>query len=172
MDTLLSFATKYIKNSSKYYNFFLKDENDNETMIGDYSEQSKKFKYTNIEKRTFYVTNIVIMITDNFNFSGSCYGSDIELNNGISLYVNGLLYKRDLFEQNIYKNRDFFKYNCNVEKIQLTNEYIFKITFNFHSDTDTYIRLLPSESIVCELNDNFTDLIDHTINITGHYGEK
>jgi len=165
-------ASKFVKNSSKYYNFFLKDENDNEEMIGDYSNNKKKFKFSNIEKKTFYITNIVILISDNDTIKNNYYGSDIVLGNGLNLYVKGLIYKRNIFEMPIYKNVDWLKYNCNIEKIDLGNVKNLRITFNFHSDTDTYIKLLPTESLICELNDNYTSLLEHTINITGHYGEK
>lgn len=172
MDSLITLATRFIKNTSKYYNFFLKDENDNNSIIGDYREQKKIFKFSNIEKKSFYITNIVILIVDNDTFKPSYYGSDLILQNGVKLYIKGLLYKRNIFEDPIYSNLDWFKYNCEtkIEKISSTN--LLKITFNFHKDTDSFIRLLPSESIIFEVNDNFTTLLDHTINITGHYGEK
>lgn len=172
MDSLITLATRFVKNSSKYYNFFLKDENDNKHIIGDYRETKKIFKFSNIERKSFYITNIVILIADNDTLKHDFYGSDIILNNGLELYIKGLLYKRNIIEEPIYNNLDWLKYNCKTEIIKLGQINTIKITFNFHQDTDSYIRLLPTESIICELNDNFTSLIDHTINITGHYGEK
>ena len=69
MDTLITIASRFIKGSSKYYNFFLKDENDNEHIIGDYRNEKKIFKFTNIEKKNFYITTIVLMIADNDNIN-------------------------------------------------------------------------------------------------------
>lgn len=172
MDSIITLATRFIKNTSKYYNFFLKDENNNISIIGDYRQQKKIFKYSNIEKKYFYITTIVILIVDNDNFQSSYYGSDLTLNNGIKLYVKGLLYKRNIFEEEIYTNVDWYKYNCQIKKEKMSTSNILKVTFNFHQDADTYIRLLPTESLVLEVNDNFTHLLQHTINITGHYGEK
>lgn len=172
MDSLITLATRFVKNTSKYYNFFLKDENDNKLMIGDYREQKKIFKFSNIERKSFYITNIVIFIADNDNIKHDYYGSDLNLENGIKLYIKGLLYKRSIFEEPIYTNMDWLKYNCKTEFMKLGKINTIRVTFNFHQDTDSFIRLLPSETIICELNDNFTSLIEQTINITGHYGEK
>jgi len=172
MDSLITVATRFMKNSSKYYNFFLTDENNNSKMIGDYREITKKFKFSNIEKKTFYITNIVISITDNEKFKSLVYGSDLELQNGIRLCIKGLLYERNIIENNIFTNEDWLKYNCSVEQFTFGTTTTLRVTFNFHKDTDSFIRLLPSESFVCYLKDNFTSLLSHTINITGHYGEK
>ena len=172
MDSLITVATRFIKNTPKYYNFFLTDENNNSKMIGDYRDTIKKFKFTNIEKRTFYITNIVISISDNEKFKSLVYASDLELENGIRLSVKSLFYQRNIIENNIFTNEDWLKYNCNVEEFNFGTTTTLRITFNFHKDTDSFIRLLPTESLVCYLNDDFTSLLSQTINITGHYGEK
>lgn len=172
MDSLITLATRFVKNTSKYYNFFLKDENNNSSIIGDYRDQKKVFRFSNTEKRSFYVTNITILIIDNSTFKSSYYGSDLSLENGIKLYVKGLIYKRNIFEEPIYSNLDWFKYNCETKMEQIGTTNILKVTFNFHKDTDSFIRLLPTESIVFKVNDNFTNLLEHTVNITGHYGDK
>lgn len=172
MDSLITLATRFVKNTSKYYNFFLKDENDNKLIIGDYKEEKKLFKFTNVERKSFYITNIVILIVDNDTIKGTNYGSDIILENGLQLYIKGLIYKRNIFEEPIYTNIDWLKYNCKTELIKMGLTNALKVTFNFHQDTDSYIRLLPTESIICEVNDNYSNLLEHTINITGHYGEK
>lgn len=172
MDSLISLATRFVKNSSKYYNFFLKDQNDNNSIIGDYREQKKMFKYSNIERKSFYITNIVILIVDNDNFKSEFYGSDLILENGINLYIKGIIYNRNIFQEPIYTNLDWYKYNCTIKRERIDTTNILKITFNFHQDTDSYIRLLPTESLIFEVNDNFTNLLEHTVNITGHYGEK
>lgn len=172
MDSLISLATRFVKNTSKYYNFFLKDENNNNLIIGDYREQKKLFKYTNIEKKSFFITNVVILVVDNDNIKPDFYGSDLSLDNGIRFYVKGLFHRRDIFEEPIITNLDWLKYNCKTEFIKFGTVNTIKVTFNFHLDTNSFIRLLPTESIVFEVNDNFTSLLQHTVNITGHYGEK
>jgi len=175
MDSLIKLGTAFIKKSSKFYTFFLKDKSNNHLMIGNYLKKKKTFRYLNIEKRPFYVTNITIFISDNGSFSDNKYGCECELENGIKMYIKGLAYQRNIFglEESILKNTDWLKYNCNVEMFKIGNKKTsMRIKFNFHTDTDTYIKLYPSESICLDLNDNFSTLSEQTVNITGHYGTK
>jgi len=175
MDSLIILGSSFIKRSSKYYNFFLKDKTNNHLMIGNYESKENIYRYLNIEKRPFYITNINIFISDNGNFRDGKYGNECELKNGIQMYVKGIGYERYIFglEEPILKNTDWLKYNCKVELIKLGNKITnFRVVFNFHTDTDTYIKLYPGESICVLLKDNFSTLIEHTFNITGHYGTK
>jgi hypothetical protein len=175
MDSLIKLGTSFIKKSSKYYSFFLKDLKNNHLMIGNYTKTKNTYRHINIEKRPFYVTNINICISDNGKFKDNYYGCECKLENGIKMYVKGLGYERNIFglEEPILKNTDWLKYNCKVELIKIGNTIsTLRIIFNFHSDTDTYIRLYPSESICLTLNDDFSSLSEQTVNITGHYGTK
>jgi hypothetical protein len=175
MDSLIKIGTSFIKKSSKFYSFFLKDKSNNHIMIGNYSKKSNIFRYINTEKRAFYVTSIVILISDDGSFNDLKYGNSCNLNNGIKMYIKGLLYERGIFgyDEGIIKNTDWLKYNCETKKIKLGNKLTnLKITFNFHSASDTYIKLYPGESINMLLNDDFSSLFEQTVNITGHYGTK
>ena len=62
MDSLIKLGTNFIKKSSKFYTFFLKDKSNNHLMVGNYSKKKNIYRYLNIEKRPFYVTNITICI--------------------------------------------------------------------------------------------------------------
>ena len=175
MDTLIKIGTNFIKKSSKFYTFFLKDKINNYLMVGNYLHKKNIYRHLNIEKNPFYITNITIFISDNGIFSDRNYGSKCQLENGIKMYIKGIGYQRNIFglEEPILKNSDWFKYNCGVEIIKMGNRItIMRIKFNFHTDTDTYIKLNPGESICVKLNDDFSTLLEQTMNITGHYGIK
>jgi|ETNmetMinimDraft_8_1059916.scaffolds.fasta_scaffold121495_2 hypothetical protein len=175
MDTLIKLGTSFIKKSSKFYTFFLKDKMNNHLMIGNYSKNKNVYRHLNIEKRPFYVTNITIFISDNGSFKDEKYGCECNLENGIKMYIRGLAYQRNIFglEEPILKNTDWLKYNCGVEIIKIGNKKTsLRVKFNFHTDTDTYIKLYPSESLCLDLNDDFSTLSEQTVNITGHYGTK
>tara|TARA_B110001454_G_scaffold218932_1_gene248647 strand:- start:9143 stop:9673 length:531 start_codon:yes stop_codon:yes gene_type:complete len=175
MDTLIKIGTNFIKKSSKFYTFFLKDKMNNHIMTGNYSNKKNIYRHLNIEKRPFYITNITIFVSDNGTFNDQNYGSECKLEKGIKMYIKGLGYKRNIFglEEPILRNSDWLKYNSGVEIIKMGNRRtIMRIKFNFHTDTDTYIKLYPSESICLDLNDDFSTLFEQTVNITGHYGTK
>jgi hypothetical protein len=153
---------------TEYFNTFLKDEYDNTSAIGDYSNEKCLFFLDNNISKSINIKKIQITLTSN-SFASEKYGKNITLKNGIKIYHNDIKKRKRYIVGNdkpIKKNIDWLSYSCEIEKVKFNfgNE-ILRITFNFENIHD--IILKKGESIIFELEDDFTELKNQEFFVEG-----
>jgi hypothetical protein len=153
----------------EYFSTFLKDDNKNFKALGNYQEPTE-FKFVNNSKKKLYITKLTILIEDNRIFKDENYGSESQLDNGITAYFTKEKIRREIIQEiPITSNKDWLCYPCSVqtETFNLGHKFL-RITFNF-AETNNYVVLFQHDKIAFVLNDNFTRLENHTFNIEGFY---
>lgn len=154
-----------------YFSNFLTDEDNNKFAIGDYKLESNVFNFINENNKKLFITNLIITIEDNSKFRSDTYGAMTKLNKGVEIYYINKD-KNYIIKDNIKKNKDWTKYNCNIEKINFcNNDNFLRITFQFSKNDDCPIILKKGEKICIELNDDFTKLENQTFLINGFYAK-
>jgi len=162
-----------IANKGTYVREFLSLDSSNE-IIGDYSGGVTEFSYTNVSStQTLFINNILVKVLDEGQFLLSDYGSiGAELTNGINIYytTDSGATKNYIVgtTNNIKNNSDFFNYTNDINlKNSSVGDSIIGVNFNFFKNY-TAIKLTQDESIVIEVNDDFSNITSQVSQITGY----
>ncbi len=139
----------------------------------DYSGGVTEFIYTNTdESNTLFVGSLNIKIQDDGAFNLAEYGSiGSSLTNGINIYYTGSTgtVRNDIVGTtfSIHKNSDYFNYTTEVNIQDLgTGDSLISIDLNFQKNRSS-IKLGITDRIAIELNDDLSNLTEHTFQITG-----
>ena len=114
----------------EYFTTFLKNDDKNFKALGNYQEPTE-FKFVNNSKKKLYVTKITILVEDNRILKDENYGSESQLDNGITAYFTKEKIRREIIEElPITSNKDWLCYPCSVQTktFSLGHKFL-KITF-------------------------------------------
>ena len=139
-------------------NIFLKDENKNKYMNGDFKYSEKIYSYKNKDSiNETRIDKIIIFIENERKNNHKSFVFNEILINGFNIKIN----KENLFEDNILSIDDFYNYDCEIlEKTHKNSVNITRITLNTE-----LIKLNYNESIEIKLNDDYSGLLNFKINI-------
>lgn len=134
--------------------------------IGDYSLAVEEFKVTPATGEILTVNQVIIAVTDGAAMSGSAYGSDLVLSNGIEIMlING----NDDVRQDITDGLPVIT-NTDLARLGPVTELVFGagdqglqclLTF------DEPLIVRDSERLAFRLNDDFSDLVHHYFTVIG-----
>ena len=156
--------------SANYFNFYLKDSDNNNNIIGDYKYDKKKFYYKNSLKSNITINKISITLLTSVAIRGDNYGGNCVLNNGITLrYTNNGKEIEMITKSNpILSNNDWYFYTDTLLMPILpgSRNRIQKVIFKLK---DNPIILKTNDLIEFTFNDDFSNLLRHNITIEGFY---
>jgi hypothetical protein len=166
-----------IELSKRIFHSKLYDSNQNDNAIGDYNITEKNFKFVNrAVKDKLYIKSLSILIQTSSKFNPSCYGNQRDLDDGVVIYHTRKGAKNYIIneEHPIKTNTDWLFYDADIQQIHfgMIGPETFKIKMDFFKSTNTYVVLEHNDEICVELNDNFSNLIQHTFSIDGFYLKK
>ena len=162
--------------TQEFFNIFMNDEADANIINanGDYSGAVKRFEYQNTDtgKGIVLIKKIIIFVEDAKNFRVDRYGGGLSL-----ALTNGIHVKKVLLdgsEHNVTDSRcpikttgDWAKYvdNIHIYDGGITFDYMVA-SWSFGADVPNII-LKPTEKLVVEFNDDFSNLEAHTLQLQG-----
>jgi hypothetical protein len=159
-------------NKATFFNSHL-TLNDTNNANNDYSGGVTEFNYTNTDAdNKLFVSSLNIKILDDGTFNLSEYGSlGTTAINGINIYytsVNGTVRNNIIGTTfNINANSDYFNYTTDITIEDLgTGDSLIGVDLNFQKNRAP-IKLGVTDKIVVELNDDFSNLTQHTFQISG-----
>ena len=159
-------------NKATFFNSSLLLDGSN-TATGDYSGGVTEFIYTNTDaSNTLFIGSLNIKIQDDGSFNLAEYGSiGSSLTNGVNIYYTG---STGTIRNNIIgttfpiqNNSDYFNHTTEINVQDLgTGDSLISIDLNFQKNRSN-IKLGITDRIAVELNDDLSNLTDHTFQITG-----
>ncbi len=139
----------------------------------DYSGGVTEFIYTNTDaNNTLFIGSLNIKIQDDGAFNLSEYAnSGSSLTNGVNIYYTSATgtVRNDIIGTTfpIKKNSDYFNYTTEINIQDLgTGDSLIGIDLNFQKNRSN-IKLGITDKIAIELNDDLSNLAEHTFQITG-----
>ena len=161
-------------NKAIFFNTHLLNNNNNNGN-GNYSSGVSEFAFTNDSTtQTLFISRLNIKIQDNGKFNLNEYGNiGTTLTNGINIYYTGSTGtdRKNIIGTTypIQKNADYFNYttDINVQSSEISDSLI-TIGLNFQKNRAN-IKLGVTDKIVIELNDDLSNLTEHTFQISGFY---
>ena len=154
-----------------FFQTFLKHEGNFEA-IGDYSIETEEFIYKNTNNKKLFITKLDIMIEDNANMKYNKYSAETILKNGVKIFYTKDSIKHYIIgdELPIKANRDWLHYSCKVKQHSFNNNHSFiKVVFKFLKEDNSPIILKKNDVFGIELNDDFSQLENHTFHINGFH---
>ena len=140
---------------------------------GNYSSGVTEFIYTNTSTtETLFIGSLNIKIQDSGVLGLSEYASlGTTLSNGINIYYTGSTgnVRNNIVGTTfpINKNSDYFNYTTDVNIQDLgTGDSLISVDFNFQKNRSN-IKLGITDKIAVELNDDLSNITEHTFQITG-----
>ena len=159
-------------NKATFFNNILKLDGDNNA-IGDYSGGVTEFSYTNTSSaEKIFLGDLVIKIQDDGAFQMDEYGNiGTTLVNGLNIYYTSSTgaVRNDIVGTTypVQKNSDYFNYTTDINLINNdTGASIMNINLNFQKNHSN-VQLGTMDKIAVEVNDDFTNLTEHTFSISG-----
>lgn len=141
--------------------------------IGDYSSAVEQFKFT-APGRVTHIERMIVYIEDAGAPDAGKYGNNIVLTNGIKVVVRDSsdVLKLDLTADYPIKTNGEWGAKCydvNNEAWGSGNDIVL-VRWTFGKAGDE-IELLVGDYLAVELNDDFSDLVDHRFEIQGFVNE-
>ena len=169
--SVIDHCVKNLNKATFFNNHLLLNNNNN--VNGNYSSGITEFIYTNTSTtETLFIGNLNIKIQDDGVFNLSEYASiGTTLSNGINIYYtseNGTE-RKDIIGTTfpIQKNSDYFNYTTDINIQDLNSgTSLISINLNFQKNRSN-IKLGITDKIAIELNDDFSNLNEHTFQING-----
>lgn len=170
----MSIIDKNVKslNKATFFTSFLTLDNSNNAN-GNYSSGVTEFSYTNIDPdNTLFISDFVFNIKDDGPFTLTEYGNlGTTLINGINIFytdTNGTNRNNIIgTTYNVKKNSDYLNYTTDFNLLNNdTGESVMTINLNFQKNHSN-IRLGVTDRIAVELNDDLSNLSEHTFSISG-----
>ena len=156
--------------SANYFNFYLKDSDNNNNIIGDYKYDKKKFYYKNLLKSNITINKISVTLLASGAIRGDNYGGNCVLNNGITLRYTNTGKETEIINKSnpILSNNDWFFYTDTllIPILPGSRNRIQKVIFKLK---DNPIILKTNDLIEFTFNDDFSNLLRHNITIEGFY---
>jgi len=170
----MSIIDTNVKNLNKatFFTSFLTLDGSNNANA-DYSSGVTEFSYTNTDPdNTLFIGDLVLNVKDDGPFNLNQYaGLGTTLTNGLNIYytdTNGTN-RRNIIgtTYNINKNSDYLNYTTDFNLLNNdTGESVLTVNLNFQKNHSN-VRLGVTDRIAVELNDNLTNLSEHTFSISG-----
>ena len=139
----------------------------------DFSGGVTEFTYTNTDaSNTLFIGSLNIKIQDDGAFNLAEYGSiGSSLTNGMNVYytTNNGATRNNIIGTTfpIQKNSDYFNHTTDINVQDLgTGDSLISIDLNFQKNRSN-IKLGITDKIAVELNDDFSNLTEHTFQISG-----
>lgn len=133
-----------------FSNNFLKNNNENKEMNGDYMYEPETFKYKNTNGKTIVIDKIILTIVNYKSAHKINTFGNIVLENGFNIKIGDNYF----FDDDIKCVDDIFSYDCKYEFIECRRAYIIeKYIFNIQG-----YELKNNDEISVTLKDDFTNL--------------
>lgn len=159
-------------NKATFFTSPLLLNNDNNA-IADYSSGVTEFSYTNLSStEKIFIGDLVIKIQDDGPFNLNNYGNiGTTASNGLNIYYTSATGATKNYivgtTYPVQKNSDYFNYTTDINLINNdTGASLMNINLNFQKNHSN-VQLGTGDKIAVELNDDFTNLTEHTFSITG-----
>jgi len=159
-------------NKATFFTSFLTLDGNNNAN-NDYSGGVTEFSYTNTDSNnTLFIGDLVLNIKDDGPFTMTEYGNiGTTLVNGLNIYytdTNGTVRNNIIgTTYNINKNSDYLNYTTDFNLLNNdTGESVLTVNLNFQKNHSN-IRLGITDKISVELNDDLSNLSEHTFSISG-----